>query len=87
MATPRKTTPKTAAPAPAAPAAPAPARATSPAKSEVKGSGTIAKPAARAITHDMIAKRVYEIYAGRGYAPGNPDADWTEAERQLRAGL
>jgi|GEM_PF-2393995 len=47
------------------------------------------KPAAapRTITHDMIAKRAYEIYASRGYAPGNPDADWAEAERQLKAGL
>jgi hypothetical protein len=35
----------------------------------------------------MIAQRAYEIYAGRGYAPGDPAADWHEAERQLRAGL
>jgi hypothetical protein len=35
----------------------------------------------------MIAPRAFEIYAGRGYAPGDQDADWHEAERQLRAGL
>ena len=61
-------------------------------RSEIKGSGTKAAapasvPAPRAITHDMIAKRAYEIYASRGFAPGNQDADWHEAERQLRAGL
>jgi hypothetical protein len=60
-----------------------------PAKSEVKGSGTAAKPkpAVREITHDMIAKRAFEIYAGRGYAAGDQNADWLEAERQLKAGL
>lgn len=59
------------------------------ARSETKGSGTSAapKPMVREITHDMIAKRAYEIYASRGYAAGNPDEDWHEAERQLRAGL
>ncbi|HUO07423.1 MAG TPA: DUF2934 domain-containing protein [Phycisphaerae bacterium] len=68
--------------APAAPAAPAPQR------SEVKGSGTMAKPAApREITYQQIELRAYEIYAGRGYAPGDPNADWLEAERQLKAGL
>ncbi len=59
-------------------------------KSEVKGSGTAVKAAAtpgRVLTHDLIAKRAFEIYASRGYAPGNPAADWAEAERQLKAGL
>ena len=60
-------------------------------RSEIKGSGTTAKistpPLARSFTHDQIAKRAYEIYAGRGYAPGDAHADWVEAERQLRAGL
>ncbi|MGN6367894.1 MAG: DUF2934 domain-containing protein [Phycisphaerae bacterium] len=35
----------------------------------------------------MIEQRAYEIFAGRGYAPGDPVADWLEAERQLKAGL
>jgi hypothetical protein len=57
-------------------------------RSEVKGSGTAAKTSAsREITQDQIAKRAFEIYAGRGYAPGDQHADWLEAERQLRAGL
>lgn len=72
------------------------ASASAPAKSEIKGSGTAisskvestAKSAAPIeISHDAIAKRAYEIYASRGYAPGNPNEDWHEAERQLRAGL
>ena len=59
-----------------------------PQRSEVKGSGTAAKaPAPREINYQMIEQRAYEIYAGRGYAPGDPTADWLEAERQLKAGL
>lgn len=59
------------------------------ARSEIKGSGTAPKaPAApRIITSDMIRLRAYDIYASRGFAPGNPDEDWMEAERQLKAGL
>jgi hypothetical protein len=96
---PKKTTPKTTAPA-AKPATPIAAKpVATPAtpisapvveRSEAKGSGTAAKPAKaapREITHEMIARRAFEIYAGRGYAPGDPTADWLEAERQLKAGL
>jgi len=62
-------------------------------RSEIKGSGSqavagrAAAPSPRVITHDMIARRAYEIYASRGYAAGNQEHDWHEAERQLRAGL
>jgi hypothetical protein len=57
-------------------------------RSEVKGSGTSkAAPAAPSISTDAIAIRAFEIYAGRGYAQGDPSADWYEAERQLKAGL
>jgi hypothetical protein len=62
-------------------------------RSEIKGSGPqagagrAAAPSSRVITHDMIARRAFEIYASRGYAAGNQDHDWHEAERQLRAGL
>jgi hypothetical protein len=57
-------------------------------RSEFKGSGTPKTPVtARSITQDDIARRAYEIYASRGYAAGDQDADWFEAERQLRAGL
>ena len=59
-------------------------------RSEFKGLGSTKTPprgSSRAITHEQIAKRAYEIYAGRGYAPGDQNADWLEAERQLKAGL
>jgi hypothetical protein len=87
MPPPKKTKPAANTAAPATPA-PAPAAA-APQRSEVKGSGTAAKtPAApREITYQMIEQRAYEIYASRGYAPGDPVADWLEAERQLKAGL
>ena len=84
---------KTKAPAAAVPAAastqPA-ASAAAPQRSEVKGSGTGAatSPAAsKEITWQAIEQRAYEIYANRGYAAGDPNADWYEAERQLKAGL
>ena len=90
MATPRKFNKNAAAPvnAPATAPTPSPAPA-GVTRSEIKGSGTAkAKLAAPSvITHDLISKRAYEIYASRGYAAGNPDDDWREAERQLRAGL
>jgi hypothetical protein len=43
-----------------------------------------AKPARpRSITHEMIAKRAYEIYvSGRG---GTADENWRRAENELRA--
>ena len=85
MASPRKpiksSLPTT--PAPVAVSAPAPVIE----KSEVKGSGKPKAPTGRQVTHDEIAKRAYEIYASRGYAPGDQSADWHEAERQLKAGL
>lgn len=58
-------------------------------RSEFKGSGKPKVPTGgpRQITREQIERRAYEIYAGRGYAPGDPTADWLEAERQLKAGL
>jgi len=42
-----------------------------------------AQPAKRAITHEQIAKRAYEIYlSGTG---GSADQNWMRAERELRA--
>jgi hypothetical protein len=41
------------------------------------------EPVKRVITHEMIAKRAYEIFAsGRG---GSQDENWHRAERELRA--
>jgi hypothetical protein len=60
-------------------------------RSEVKGSGKTktapSAPISRNPTQEEIAKRAFEIYASRGYAPGDQHADWIEAERQLKAGL
>jgi Protein of unknown function (DUF2934) len=80
MAPPKKAS-KTTPPTPATPAA-------APQRSEVKGSGTTkSSPLPKEISSSQIELRAYEIFAGRGYAPGDPTADWLEAERQLKAGL
>jgi len=43
-----------------------------------------ARPQARQQpTHDQIARRAFEIYAGRGYTNGNHMQDWLQAEREL----
>jgi len=38
-------------------------------------------------TRAEITERAYEIYRRRGMTPGNPEADWLQAERELRAEL
>jgi len=35
-------------------------------------------------TPEQIRRRAYEIYMARRGAPGNPEADWLQAERELR---
>jgi hypothetical protein len=35
-------------------------------------------------THEEISRRAYEIWAGRGYAHGNPAHDWIMAEQELK---
>jgi len=37
----------------------------------------------RALSHEEISVRAYEIYLARGAAPGNDLDNWLEAERQL----
>ena len=34
-----------------------------------------------------VRRRAYEIYCGRGCTGGSAEADWLEAERQLRASV
>ena len=36
-------------------------------------------------THEQIAFRAYHIYLERNGAPGNPHADWLQAESELKA--
>jgi hypothetical protein len=43
-------------------------------------SGSLPEP-----TFDEIRQRAYEIYLGRGGAPGNSTSDWLQAERELKA--
>lgn len=40
----------------------------------------------RSQDEDRIRRRAYEISQARHGAPGDPVADWTQAERELRAG-
>ena len=35
-------------------------------------------------TEDQIRQRAYEIYVARGAVAGCPDADWRQAEQELR---
>ncbi|MBJ6765345.1 DUF2934 domain-containing protein [Myxococcaceae bacterium JPH2] len=37
-------------------------------------------------SHERIARRAYEIFLARGSAPGSPEQDWFQAERELRLG-
>ena len=41
----------------------------------------------RILTHEQIKQRAHAIWLARGCKPGDPVADWLEAERQLKAGL
>ena len=38
-------------------------------------------------THDDIAKRAYAIYVQQGQSQGHCEANWLEAEQDLRHGL
>jgi hypothetical protein len=50
-----------------------------------KGTGpSTTIPPASEPTHDQIKKRAYQIFLARKGAPGNPMADWLQAERELR---
>ncbi len=37
-------------------------------------------------THEQIARRAYDIFLARGGQHGNPEADWHQAERELKLG-
>ncbi len=44
-------------------------------------------PAAPEPTEEQIRQRAYEIYVSRGRLPGDPDADWRQAQQELRGRL
>ena len=48
---------------------------------------TKVSPTTRKPNHIQIASRAFEIYASRGREHGHDQADWFEAERQLRREL
>jgi len=63
-------------------------RSTATVTPSARGNGSFGSSATttstRTITHEMIAKRAYEIYAsGKG---GSQHDNWVRAERELRAG-
>jgi len=39
-----------------------------------------------AVDNEAIARKAYELWEARGYPHGDPEHDWYEAERHLRAG-
>ncbi len=79
----KKTTPKAATEksVKAAPAAKKPAVAKESAPAAASKIALVPKPAP---THEQIARRAYEIWAGRGYNHGNQAHDWWQAEQELK---
>ncbi len=53
--------------------------------SPVPKTATLAAPAPKLITREMIAKRAYEIFVGG--TGGDQMHNWLRAERELKAGL
>jgi hypothetical protein len=53
----------------------------SPADSPATGASTQVAPGP---TDEQIRARAYQIFLARGGRPGDPDADWLQAERELR---
>ncbi|KFE63918.1 DUF2934 domain-containing protein [Hyalangium minutum] len=51
-----------------------------------KAATNTAAPARTGPTHEQIARRAYEIFLARGGQPGNPEQDWSQAERELQLG-
>lgn len=39
---------------------------------------------AASVSRDEIARRAYEIFSRRAGVPGDPTADWLQAEQELR---
>ncbi len=56
-------------------------------RSKTRSGLTDAAPAARGPTEEQIRRRAHEIYIARRGAPGSPEADWHQAELELRGRL
>jgi hypothetical protein len=50
-----------------------------------KSSAPLVNKPRRTITEQQIRERAYQIYLARNGGPGEPAADWSQAERELRA--
>jgi len=65
---------------------------TRPSSASVSGSSTVTadqppktkKPARREPTMEDVQARAYKIFLARNGAPGDPESDWLQAERELR---
>jgi hypothetical protein len=64
----------------------APAIAEPVAQTKSVDAAKVASSAESVITDDMIRERAYLIWLGRGCTPGDPAADWIQAEIELRNG-
>jgi hypothetical protein len=61
-------------------------KSTAKAKAKPKASPAKKPKAPAAVpTQDEIAARAYDLYLQRGRAPGDPVADWLQAEGELKA--
>ncbi len=59
-------------------------RTKAPANANAQVANTPAAPASRAPSSDAVAARAYEIWRQSGGAHGHDQADWVQAERELR---
>jgi hypothetical protein len=83
----RTTTAKTAPKASAKPAAKSTPRSNSQSATAVAEPKPKSKSKSRSgPSVEQIQARAYEIYLARGGRPGSPEADWLQAERELREG-
>jgi hypothetical protein len=57
-----------------------PAKTSAPMVSKASKDSAKAQP-----TYEEIAKRSYELYLARGGEPGNAEADWLQAEAELKS--
>lgn len=67
------------------PAKPATAKKIPAAKNAASTAASVPGPVLVASpSHEQIARRAYELWAGRGYTHGNQAHDWWQAETELK---
>lgn len=55
-------------------------------RSSSGGTATRSARSSKGATHDMIAKRAFELYIARGRVEGFAEQDWRQAEHELMQG-